>query len=197
MSVAVDFLAHTHGREATTLIEEQHAQVFWLVAADKADSLVPPLREHFAGEPQVEVLVERRSAGGPQRQEPVRPRAPIAERDPARALPPELQPEARHLRLVQPMEPVRRTYEDAGVTDLIERSVAGDPEAVSELWWRVSGRVLARLRLAIGHFAAERETSQVLGRVLDELPGYDPDRQPLSHWLDVVVDRYCAERLPT
>lgn len=180
------------------MIEEQHAQVFWLVAADKAESLVAPLREHFAGAPRVEVLVERRAAGdGPQRHEPVRSRAPVAERDAARALPPELRPEASHLRLVQPLEPVRRTYEDASMSDLIERSVAGDPEAVSELWWRVSGRVLARLRLAIGYFAAERETSQVLGRVLDELPGYDAQRQPLNHWLDVVVDRYCAERLPT
>jgi hypothetical protein len=143
------------------------------------------------------VLVERRAAGGGQPPPAgARSRAPVAERDPARALPPQLRPEARHVRLVQPLEPVRRTYEDATVTELIERSVAGDPEAVSELWWRVSGRVLARLRFAIGHFAAERETSQVLGRVLDELPGYDPERQPLSEWLDVVVDRYCAERLP-
>jgi hypothetical protein len=82
------------------------------------------------------------------------------------------------------------------LAELIERSVAGDPEAVSELWWRISERVLARLRLAIGVFAAERATSEVLGRVLDELPGYDAARQPLSAWLDRVVDRYCAERLP-
>jgi hypothetical protein len=82
------------------------------------------------------------------------------------------------------------------VTELINRSLAGDPEAAHELWWRVSERVLARLRLAIGPFAAERETSQVLVRMLEELPGYDPEREPLAHWLDVVVDRYCAERIP-
>ena len=46
---------------------------------------------------------------------------------------------------------------------------------MSELWWRVSERVLSRLRAAIGVFAAERATSQVLGRVLDELPAYDAD----------------------
>ena len=45
-------------------------------------------------------------------------------------------------------------------------------------------------------FAAERETSQVRVRVLDELAAYDPERRPLDAWLDVVVDRYCAERLP-
>ena len=86
--------------------------------------------------------------------------------------------------------------EDARLGELIDRSVAGEPEAVSELWWRVSERVLARLRLAIGVFAAERATSQLLGRMLDELPGYDPEREPLSTWLDVVVDRFCAERIP-
>ena len=69
-----------------------------------------------------------------------------------------------------------------------------DPE---ELWWRVSERAIARLRSAIGVFAAERETSQVRVLVLDELAAYDPERRPLDAWLDVVVDRYCAERLPS
>ena len=82
------------------------------------------------------------------------------------------------------------------IGELIERSIAGEAEAVSELWWRISERVLARLRLAIGVFAAERATSQLLGRVLDELPGYDAAQQPLTTWLDRVVDRFCAERLP-
>ena len=90
----------------------------------------------------------------------------------------------------------RHARADAGLAELIDDCIAGDPDAVAELWWRVCERVLARLRLAIGVFAAERAASQVLGRVLDELPGYDPAREPLSDWLDVVVDRFCAERLP-
>ena len=168
-------------------------RIFYLVPPERADALLDPLREHFAAEPHIEVLVERRAAAAGAG---ARSRAPVAERDPARALPPELRPEARHLRLVQPMEPVRRTYEDVEIGELIERSIAGEAEAVSELWWRISERVLARLRLAIGVFAAERATSQLLGRVLDELPGYDAARQPLTTWLDRVVDRFCAERLP-
>jgi len=172
-------------------------RVFCLVAAERADDLLEPLREHFAAAPQVAVLVERRvSKRSHQPPGGVRPRAPVAERDPVRALPPELHPEARHLRLVQPLEPVRRTYEDADLGELIGETLAGEPEAVSELWWRVSGRVQARLRLAIGVFATERAMSQVLGRLLDELPAYDPEREPLSTWLDVLVDRYCAERIP-
>ena len=89
-----------------------------------------------------------------------------------------------------------QAHEDASLAELIHDCIAGEPDAVAELRWRVCERVLARLRLAIGVFAAERATSQVLGRVLDELPGFDPAREPLSDWLDVVVDRYCAERLP-
>jgi hypothetical protein len=63
-----------------------------------------------------------------------------------------------------------------------------------EVWWRVSEAAVARLRSAIGVFAAERETGALRRRVLAELHGYDGS--PLDAWLDRVVDRYCAERLP-
>ena len=80
------------------------------------------------------------------------------------------------------------------MAELIGRCLATEPDAVSELWWRVSHRVLARLRLGLGDFAAERATSHVLGRILDELPGHDPEREPLTLWLDAVVGRYCDEQ---
>ena len=177
--------------------DEQLPRVFCVVAPGRADVLLAPLREHFAGEPRVAVLVERRTADS---ERPAgdarfaRPRAPVAERDPARALPPELHPEAGHLRLVQPMEPVRRIHEDTAMAELVGRCLATEPDAVSELWWRVSHRVLAKLRLGLGDFAAERATSHMLGRILDELPGHDPEREPLTVWLDAVVGRYCAEQ---
>ena len=56
----------------------------------------------------------------------------------------------------------------------------GVPRPCAELWWRVSGRVLARLRLAIGHFAAERETSQVLRGRARRAAGLRPG--PSSRW---------------
>ena len=84
---------------------------------------------------------------------------------------------------------------DTDLTLLIDKSLAAEPEAASELWWHVSEQVLARLRLAIGVFAAERATGQLRGRLLAELPNYDPQRQPLGAWVDVVVDRYCAEQV--
>lgn len=91
------------------------------------------------------------------------------------------------------MEPLRRTHEDTDMAELVGKSIATEPEAVSELWWRVSKRVLARIRLRLGHLAAENETSHVLGCLLDELPGYDPRREPLNFWLDAVADRYAAD----
>ena len=177
---------------------EKRPHLVCLVPPEKADVLLSPLREHFAADPLVTVVVERRvpsdtprvvdRLGEGQR------RAPIAERDAVRALPPELRHEAQYLRFVQRMEPLRRTHEDTDMSDLVDGCLANDPEAVSELWWRVSERVLARLGLRIGEHEAADSTRQMLGRILDELPGYQPQRESLPAWLDTVVDRYAEER---
>lgn len=177
-------------RSDPTAIEQ--ARIFCLVAQERADELLGPLREHFAGEPQVAVLVERRHGRSARlATDPVQRRAPVAERDPGRAVPSQLHP--GHLRLVQPLEPVRRVHETTDIGELVERSIATEPDAVSELWWRIGERVMARLRQQVGPFAAERATSRLMGRILDELPGYDAQREPLSHWLDAVVDRYAID----
>lgn len=172
--------------------------LFCLVPADRADTLLAPLREHFASQPQVAVLVEQRAPEGDQRRaDPeVRgyARAPVAERDPRRALPPTLRPAARGLRFVQRMEPVGRTHEATDTSDLLALSRAEDTGAVSELWWRFSGRVLARLRSRLGDLAAEAATAEVLGLILDALGQYDPVQQPPVAWLDEIVDRYVDER---
>jgi len=174
--------------------DETLPRLFCVVAPDRADALMAPLREHFAREPRVAVLVDRRTSDGGTRPagEPgcTPMRAAVAERDPIRALPPELHLEADHLRLVQPLEPVRRTLEDSGMPEIVARSLRNEPEAVSELWWRVSPRVLARLELRLGELADERVASHVLGLVLDDLPTYEPERVPLTLWLDAVVDRF-------
>ena len=174
------------------------ARLFCLVSAERAAVLLPALREHFAVEPLVAVLIERRTPrGAPRLFDPAarrQRRAPIAERDPVRALPPELHDEAGHLRLVQPLEPVRRTHEDSDTAEVIDNSLRFDAEAVSELWWRVFERVLMRLRLRLGHLPADPAT-EILGRILDELPGYDPEWESLPAWLDAVVDRYAETRL--
>jgi hypothetical protein len=162
-------------------------RLVYVVPAEHAEEL-DSLRTHFAGEPQVEVVVERRGRDG---DAPVQRRAPVAERDPGLAMPAGLAPDG--LRLVQPLEPVGRALEAAQLDDLIERSIAAEPDAVSELWWRIGERAMARLRLRVGAFLVQGLTSQLLGRMLDELPGYDPRREPLTAWLDRVVDRFAAD----
>ena len=92
------------------------------------------------------------------------------------------------------MEPLRRTHEDTDMAELINRALAVEPEAVSELWWRVSERVHARLTLRLGPLAAEGATRAILGRMLDELPTYEPEYEAFTAWLDAVVDRYARER---
>jgi hypothetical protein len=185
----------TDGKEASISHHEQPGPVICIVAAEHADVLLTPLREHFATEPLVDVLVERRTPDG-DLQPAVRghARAPVAERDPVRALPPELRPEARHLRLVQRLAPLRRTHEDTATAELVAKALAAEPEAVSELWWRIAERAHDRLRFRLGKHAAEGATNYVLGRILDELPRYEPELEPLSYWLDRVVDRYADER---
>src|SRR5215218_2684221 len=108
----------TDGRTPASLL-------YYLVAPSAAGVLVPALRRHFTLEPRVAVLVERRApADGPPAPGPERRRAPVAERDPARALPSALRPEADHLRLVQPMVPVGRAHEGTDLGTLIARSIA-------------------------------------------------------------------------
>ena len=175
----------------------QRPFLFCLVPPDRADTLMAALRAHFAGDPRVAVLVERRTDVGAR--SPATPkghrewRAPVAPRDLLRALPPELQAEARCVRFVQRLEPLGRMHEHATTAALLQQIRANDLEAVSELWWRVSERVRLRLRLRIGDVAAETAARDVLGHILDELDGYD-QAQPLLVWLDDLVDRYDDHR---
>ncbi len=175
----------------------ERARIICLVAAERAEELLPALRDHFAREPQIAVVVERRTSARDllphERGGQIHRRAPVAERDPRRSLPPEFHHEAAHLRLVQRMEPLRRTYEDTDTADVVAKSLAMDPEAVSELWWRVAERVLARLTLRLGPLTADGAARDMLGRILDELPAYQAEREPLTAWLDAVVDRYAHE----
>lgn len=171
----------------------QRPFLFCLVSSDRPDTLLAALREHFAGDPQVTVLVERRTPRGDLPAAYPRgrrdSRAPVAQRDLLRALPPELHGDARYVRLVQRLEPLGRTHEGATVAELLQEIRAENAEAVSELWWRVSERVRLRLRLRLGDVAAETAERDVLGRILDQLDGYD-QAQSLPVWLDDLVDRY-------
>jgi hypothetical protein len=173
---------------------EQRAPLFCLVEPAFGDELVPALRAHLALHPVVSVLVERRNAWPerPPKQLPRR-RAPVAERDVIQVVPSALRASARHLRLVQPMTALGPVHQDTELLDLVAKTVAMEPAATSEFWWRVRPRVLARLALRTGRADDAAIVRTMLGRVLDELPGYDRGSEPLPTWLDRVVDRFAEE----
>jgi hypothetical protein len=120
----------------------------------------------------------------------------VAERDLVPSLPERLREEADGLRFEQRMQPLGGVHQGTPAEQLITAIQDGDPDAASELWWRINERVRMRLRVRLGDVEAARAERHVLGRVLDALQGYeqDPDR-PYTVWLDDVVDRFAAERL--
>ena len=170
----------------------QQPFLFCLVAPERAERLIPRLLEHFSEDPRVAVLVERRTDDPPDISSRVaEQRAPVVARDILRALPPELRREARHLRFVQRLEPVRATHAYAPTGDLLDQMRAGDPDAVTELWWRFYERVRVRLRSRLGDDAAAGSAGpEVLGLLLDSFESDDPEPTRIGAWIDAVVDRY-------
>jgi len=163
--------------------------IFCLVPPERADELLGPLRTHFADDPYVAVLVERRADEPKPHLLPVgderHRRAPVAQRDLFRSLPPELKEEAANLRFVQRMEPLGRRHQKTSTRDLVAAIRGGDPEAASELWWRTNERVRSRLRARLGDVEGARAERGVLGRILDALDDYnDEPGRPFSVWLD-------------
>jgi hypothetical protein len=174
--------------------------LFCLIPPERADDLLEPLREHFADDPFLEVLVERRGgeqpAGRPVGDDHHR-RAPVARRDLIESLPPALRDDADELRFVQRMEPLGSEHQATDISRLIAAVGDGDPEAVSELWWRIHGRVRQRLLMRLGrrNDGSVRGEDEALGSILDALDGREDDsEQSFSEWLDAVVDRYAAAR---
>lgn len=170
----------------------QQPFLFCLVAPERAERLVPRLLEHFSEDPRVAVLVERRTPDEPKPPSRIaEQRAPVVARDILRALPPELRREAHHLRFVQRLEPVRQTHTYAPTGDLLDQMRAGDPDAVTELWWRFYERVRVRLRSRLGDDAVAGSAGpEVLGLLLDSFESDEPEPTRIGAWIDAVVDRY-------
>ncbi len=182
------------------VMEASRPHIYCLVPRDRADDLLAPLRRHFAGDPSLEVLVERRTDDERPRylapEEQRHRRAPVAERDLLEKLPPQIREEADGLRFEQRMQPLGGAHQGTPTEELITAIKGGDAAASSELWWRINERVRMRLRVRLGDIEGPRAERHILGRILDELQSYehDPDR-PYTAWLDDVVDRFAAERL--
>jgi hypothetical protein len=73
-------------------------------------------------------------------------------------------------------------------------SIVGDPEPLDH------GDAVADVRRCVATFEsrapARTHRGALLGRILDELAGYRAEQEPLTAWLDAVVDRYAEDRSP-
>ena len=171
--------------KSTMAIFTTTQELYCLVPPALSDTVLEPLREHLAGRG-IAALVDRR-AGRKVPYTVARQRAmhlPRALPD----LPDELEVHRDALRLVQRMAPAGLALADHDLLDIVEASAAGDGPASSELVFRISARVFARLERRHAR-AGQAEVERVLGRVLDRVEEFDgSDAEDFHGWLDDVVD---------
>lgn len=152
--------------------------IYCLVPREDED-IVEPLRQHYADDPRVQVIIDRRN-GEDRREE--RAENPSFERRAGtdrrrgvvprrlRDLPPELYARADRVRWVQRMLPIGVGTESLEFDEVLNRVRKHDPEAPTELYWRVYERMHSRLQqLYSSRERADRAVIEAYGRVLDAL----------------------------
>jgi hypothetical protein len=168
--------------------------VFCLVAPERAGDLLDALVAHFADDPAVTVVVDRRTprAGRTEADPPAAAdkRSPTVVRGLLGALPPQLRGAPGDVRFVQRLEPVRKRYADVDMAGLLVLCRGEDADAVSELLWRVRERVRVRLRRRVAPDALDGAAVEVWGLVLDALAVRAPADDEVGAWIDAIVDRY-------
>lgn len=189
---------------------EQRTVIYCLVPEELAGELLEPLREHYRGEPGVEVIVDGREGDrrvGSGRHQPYDGawsgrdrrlhdrRRPVVPRQLVHQLPRELAARASSVRWVQRLGPVRRHLAEIDLERLLIAVAQGHDDALAELYWRYVNRVGTRLA---GLLDDPRETEgairEAFGRLFDRLPGYDAAREPFKAFVDAVVDAVVADR---
>jgi len=178
-----------------------------------APRLHEPLRRHFAEDPSVEVIVERRSD---ERREPAARRSVQAEpeqerrrirnrdgrriaerravllsdatREPSpRQLPRRARPHVLDLRFVERLEPSGQQLEDQDTARLITRIQAGDQDAFALLYMRYFDRVYTYLRVTLRNsHEAEDATQQTFLQLLQALERYE-HRGSFWSWLATIM----------
>ena len=171
--------------------------MYCLVPAGLAAALYEPLREHFGGDPSVQVVVERREADRRTPRERRDRRESDAERSERRrvrsasgrriadrraltaaATPPPLPRKARkhaeQLVFVERLEPAVEPARDVDSKRLVVRYQGGDEAAFGELYLRYFNPVYTYARVALSdHHEAEDVTQQVFIRALSALARYE------------------------
>lgn len=191
------------------------ASIYCLIPEDLADELLEPLRAHYARDPRVEVIVERRDgerrSGSDRRaftftkqeNDPQRSGHDRREKADRRAvqiprkvgpLPSEASAHADRIRWAQRLAPVSRGMENLQVETLIAQTLDGEPGAATELYWRKFERVYTHLRMRLKLFTVpEKHTREAFGILLDRLPEWEDGDVPFDEWLMHVVDDYAEQ----
>jgi RNA polymerase sigma-70 factor (ECF subfamily) len=190
--------------------------VIYCVVPDFARELYARVREFFAGDTAVRVIVEQRSVerrrSASRRRSDV-PRVPRLERRRVKAeagrrveerrvmlvaaaappaLPPDLDLDGEDVRFFERLEPSTLAREDADTARLIARIQAGEPDLYREVYVRYFDRVYAYLRIALKDATEAEDVAQdVFIRVLQAIPRYERRETPFRAWLFRIV-RNCA-----
>jgi RNA polymerase sigma factor (sigma-70 family) len=197
---------------------ERRSVLYCLVPRELSGELHDDLRHHFAGDPDVEVVVERRRRDrrdGAERRTRDEPRdgpdrrrirnadgrrvgerrAPQVDAE-APSLPASAQPHAARLVFVERLEPSSEDAEDLDSARLVTDFQAGDAEAFESLYMRYFDRVYAYLRVLLKDaHEAEDGTQQVFIKVFEALPRYERRGQPLRAWLFTIVRNHALSDL--
>jgi len=198
-------------------VAEKAARVYCNIPWVLAEKLHEPLRQHFRNDPEVDVIVERRSRD---RRKVVdrRTEAQIREEDQRRirgsggrrvgerraavaaiaplTLPREARPYIDEITFVERLEPSDQHAEDLDTARLVTRIQGGDSESFSEIYMRYFDRVYSYLRIALDDdHAAEDSTQQVFLKVMEALPRYERRSQPFRAWLFTIVRNHAIRQL--
>jgi RNA polymerase sigma-70 factor (ECF subfamily) len=201
------------------MASDQRPVLYCLVPRDLVGDVHDELRHHFADDPDVEVVVERRGEdrrsgkdrrhrdeprGGPERRRirnstgrRVGERRAVLVEVEAPPLPSGLRVHAARLVFVERLEPSSEHAEDLDSGRLVVSFQAGDPEAFSSLYLRYYDRVYSYLRVLLKDaHEAEDGTQQVFTKVFEALPKYAlRDDTPLRAWLFTVVRNHALGEL--
>jgi hypothetical protein len=194
--------------------------ILLLVPENLSDELLEPLREHYAGDPLVRPIVDRRKqqrrAGidrrmlrmpadderrrqGDRRKRADR-RAPLLPRDLSDLLPPRFAEYAQELRWAQRLDPVSPHHAALPTQALVEAIATGHHSCATELYWRCYERIYQRLREHMNAVTADAHTKAAFGNLLDRLGEFDAadfshrprTSTPFDMFLEETVDAFAA-----
>jgi RNA polymerase sigma-70 factor (ECF subfamily) len=164
-------------------------RVYCVIPRELADELHEALRQHFADDPRIEVVVELRISERRASDRRQQKHGPVLERRQADrrlndrrgfysavrgpGLPERLRNHARRLSFVQALDSPEGGKEDADSARLVARVQSGDREAFAVIYMRYFDRVYSYLRSMVGDaHEAEDLTQRVFLSALEDLPRY-------------------------